>query len=180
MKKTTIASLIAFGIFSGYACAGDAGTGQVEFIGSVTATTCDVSAIPQGGAFNAKSAINLGSVKVGSSGEEKIFSIKANNPADEGCRSLSKTNTAVIKMSSGAFTPSGLGAVSGAASDAYVKLTSVGAKQDMTITSANKDNGVSFVSSKLINEGFQFKAALHGGQKKGDFRTATNFTIDYQ
>ena len=180
MKKTVIASLIAFGMFSGYASAGDAITGQIEFIGSVTATTCDVSAIPQGGAFNAKSAINLGSVKVGEQGEEKTFSLKANNPADAGCVALSKMKTAVIKMSSGAFTPAGLGAVSGAAKDAYVKLTSVGAAQDVTITSANKDNGVNFTASKLVADGFQFKAALQGGQAKGDFRTATNFTIDYQ
>ncbi|ECP5779984.1 hypothetical protein GD490_21930 [Salmonella enterica] len=180
MKRSIIASVISLGLISGYASAGEATTGSVEFIGSVTASTCNVDAVPDGGGFNTKSSINLGSVGVGQLGAPKMFSIKATNPAEDGCVALSKMNSATIRMSSGAFTSAGLGITSGSARDAFVKLDSTNAKNNVSVTSATKDQGVKFEASKLITDGFQFKAALQGGQNKGDFRTATNFTIDYQ
>ncbi|ENP0141392.1 fimbrial protein [Escherichia coli] len=180
MKKSIIASIISLGLISGYASANNATTGSVEFIGSVTASTCNVDAVPTDGGFNAKSSINLGSVKVGETGAPKMFSIKATNPAEDGCVALSKMNSATIRMSSGAFTKAGLGITSGSAKDAYVKLDSSNAKNNVSVTSATKDQGVKFDASKLITDGFQFKATLQGGKEKGDFRTATNFTIDYQ
>ncbi|EFD0578713.1 fimbrial protein [Escherichia coli] len=176
MNKSIIASILAFGMVSGAAHAAGQ-TGEVQFIGVVTQNTCDI--VPEVGGSLSKNVIDLGTVAPGVTGEYKNFALKAKDPTQQGCIDFN-TKTANISWSSAAFNADGLGYTSGTATDSVVKLETVNAKVNAAITSAN-NQGVEFDGGKLTaGEGFQFKAALKGGNQIGDFRSAAAFTISYK
>ncbi|EFB2482974.1 fimbrial protein [Escherichia coli] len=176
MNKSIIASVLALGLVSGMAHA-DGQTGEVQFIGVVTQNTCDI--VPEVDGTLAKNVVDLGTVAPGITGDYKNFALKAKDPAQQGCVDFNG-KTANVAWASAAFTPEGLGYTSGTATDAIVKLETVNAKVNAVVTSAN-NQGVEFDGSKLTaGDGFQFKAALKGGNKIGDFRSAAAFTVSYK
>lgn len=174
MNKSIIASILALGLVSGMAHAAGQ-TGEVEFIGVVTQNTCDI--VPEVEGSYSK-VVQLGTVAPGVTGDYKPFALKAKDPTQQGCIDFNG-KTAKVSWASAGFNADGLGNISGTATDAIVKLETVNAKNNAPITSAN-NLGVEFNGSDLTGgDGFKFKAALKGGAKIGDFRSAAAFTVSY-
>lgn len=176
MNKSIIASILALGLVSGMAHAAGQ-TGEVQFIGVVTQNTCDI--VPEVDGTLSKNVIDLGTVSPNAVGSYKNFALKAKDPTQPGCVEFNG-KTANVGWASAAFNADGLGYTSGTATDAIVKMETINAKANVAITSAN-NQGVEFDGTKLTaGEGFQFKAALKGGAKIGDFRSAAAFTVSYK
>ncbi len=176
MNKSFIASVLALGFVSGMANAAGQ-TGEVQFIGVVTQNTCDI--VPEIDGSLSKNVIDLGTVSPGDTGDYKNFALKAKDPTQQGCIDFNG-KTANVGWASAAFNADGLGYTSGTATDAVVKMETVNAKVNAVITSAN-NQGVEFEGNKLTaGDGFQFKAALKGGNQVGDFRSAAAFTVSYK
>ncbi len=176
MNKSIIASILALGLVSSMAHAAGQ-TGEVEFIGVVTQNTCDIVPVVDGSM--AKNVVDLGTVAPGITGDYKNFALMAKDPTQQGCIDFNG-KTANVGWASAAFNSEGLGYTSGTATDAVVKMETVNAKANAVITSAN-NQGVEFNGSDLTGgAGFKFKAALKGGAKIGDFRSAAAFTVSYK
>ncbi|HEI3800164.1 TPA: hypothetical protein SI430_004597 [Escherichia coli] len=177
MKKLMIASAIAMTMTAGSAMAalGDAGSqGQVQFLGTVAAKTCDV-VVDGDGAVN--NLIQFG--RIGTNEKvSKEFSVKLKDPA---C--VTGMTKAHFLWAAPAFTSQGIGNQSGTATDAWVKLNAktdaVGNTTTTTadITSAN--NAVDFAIVKPEN-GFKYIAELNAGAKKGTFETAAAYSVVYE
>ena len=179
MKKLMIASAIAMTMTAGSAMAalGDAGSqGQVQFVGTVAAKTCDV-VVDGDGAVN--NLIQFGTVNVGEK-SKKEFSVKLKDPS---C--VTGMTKAHFQWVSPNFTAQGLGNQSGTSTDSWVKLN---AKTDAAgntttdvndITSANNAVMFNIVAGKEAN-GFKYEAELNAGQEKGTFETAAAYSIVYE
>ncbi|EGM8354256.1 TPA: hypothetical protein OMI13_004098 [Escherichia coli] len=177
MKKTFIASAIAMTISTGSAMAalGDKGSqGQVQFLGTVAAKTCDV-VIDGAGAVN--NLIQFGTLTQGATAT-KEFSVKLKDPT---C--VTGMTKAYFLWTSPNFNSKGILNQSGSASEAWVKLN---AKTDTAgnttadtadITSTN--NAVMF-SIVDATKGFKYSAELNAGNIAGTFETAAAYSVVYE
>ncbi|EHX2470881.1 hypothetical protein K3U56_004003 [Escherichia coli] len=177
MKKLMIASAIAMTMTAGSAMAemGDAGSqGQVQFLGTVAAKTCDV-VVEGDGAVN--NLIQFG--RVAKNGYvEKNFSVKLKDP-----NCVNDMTKAHFTWASPAFTTAGIGIQSGEATDAVVELKAVSGTNttDNTalITSAN--NAVTFdIAPGKANEGFKYTAKFVAKDEVGSFETAAAYSVVYE
>ena len=177
MKKLMIASVVAMSMTAGSAMAalGDAGSqGQVQFVGTVAAKTCDV-VVDGAGAVN--NLIQFGTVQTGNTAT-KDFSIKLKDPA---CvTGLTKAHFLWVSPN---FDSKGIVNQSGTASKAWVKLN---AKTDATgnttttvqdITSTN--NAVEF-SIADATKGFGYTALFNAGNIPGTFESAAAYSVVYE
>ncbi|HIA2993562.1 TPA: hypothetical protein ACWP3Y_004728 [Escherichia coli] len=177
MKKLMIASAIAMTMTAGSAMAalGDAASrGQVQFLGTVAAKTCDVVVDSEGAVNN---LIQFGQVaKRGN--VEKTFTVKLKDPA---C--VDNMTQAHFTWASPAFTTAGIGIQSGAATDAVVELKAVSdgntTNDTALITSANSAVTFNLVQGK-VGEGFKYNAKFVAGDKVGTFETAAAYAIVYE
>ncbi|PAX81813.1 hypothetical protein, partial [Citrobacter sp. TSA-1] len=160
---------------SAMAALGDAASnGQVQFLGTVAAKTCDV-VVDSDGAVN--DLIQFGRVdKKGT--VEKPFSVKLKDPS---C--VNNMTKAHFTWASPAFTTAGIGIQSGAATDAKVELTAVSDGNTTTdtgvISSANNAVTFDLVQGK-VEEGFKYKAKFIAGDEVGNFETAAAYAIVYE
>lgn len=182
MKKSILASVIALGMVSGLA---QAAGNEVQFVGSVVATTCDLEASGTGSdAGLVKNIIALGQAKKGGEGKKVTFAFKPVNDAENkaNCQGLADANgTVVITWNSDAFDGrNGLAALSGAASDAFVRVQPVNANADNDAPMLTSGSSQEFAAAKLTSDGLQYKAQLVGKQQAGDFQTASKFTVHYK
>lgn len=179
MKKLMIASAIAMAMTAGSAMAalGDAGSqGQVQFVGTVAAKTCDVGVVGNGAVND---LIQLGTVTKGQPGVDKHFSIKFK---DLTCATgLTKAN---FIWSSPVFDTNKLNNQNGSATGSYVELK---AKNGATNVANHYDligsgkNAVQFTfSDATAANGFEYTAKLTGGQTAGTFESAAAYTIVYE
>ena len=176
MNKSIIASILALGLVSGMAHA-DGQTGEVEFLGVVTNNTCDIVTEVEG-AYS--KVVNLGTVAPNNKTlDYKSFALKAKDPTQPGCVDFNG-KTAKVSWASAGFNADGLGNISGTATDAVAKLEAINAKSGpVSITSAT-NLSVEFNGNDLTaGDGFKFRAALKGGNKIGDYRSAAAFTVSY-
>ncbi|MBS9139699.1 hypothetical protein KEQ58_23630 [Escherichia coli] len=182
MKKLIIASAIAMTMASGAAMAADentAQTGEVTFIGSVTAATCDL-APSVGGVMT--DVIDLGTVDVGEPGVEKPFAL-VKKPGTA-C-TLTATNTADVTWG-GKFTAEGLANTQGTAEKAHVVLTAKGYNEagdsDQSITSADQTVKFEKAQDKLNADGFKFTAQLKSetGGTAGTFLSTAYYSVAYK
>lgn len=170
MKKNLLAvSALALAVMSGSALAAN---GEVQFLGVVTDTTCDLK--PEtGGAVN--NLVQLGTVAKSTAGNVVNFALKA-DPAAPGCAAL--TGKATIGWT-GPFSVTGLKAQSGLATDAWTKIDTVNAQttaaQNINSTHLSSD----FDAAKLTTDGAQFTAQLNGGTIVGDYQSAAAFVVAY-
>lgn len=171
MKKLMIASAIAMAMVAGSAMAS---TGDVQFFGNVSATTCDVTPSVDGSVVD---LVQLGTVTKNGKGEEKHIKFKATNPSGDQCSALDG-KTATFTWS-GNLGENGINAQSGLADDAYVIFTPVNATDGNNPITASQQTAA-FNASDVIKNGFEFKAQLQGKDKVGDFRTAAAYAITYQ
>lgn len=79
MKKSIIASIIALGVLGGTAHAAN----EVTFLGSVSATTCDLTTSVNGAA-QPNQVVQLGTVQAGQEGTAVDFAMKPANPGSRG------------------------------------------------------------------------------------------------
>ncbi|EKA5693621.1 fimbrial protein [Salmonella enterica] len=173
MKKVFIASAIAMAMSAGSAMAANQ-QAEVQFLGVVTEKTCDITPDVNG---NTTNLVQLGTVGKGETGQWIDFALKAKNPADAGCTSLTNTNTATVVFQ-GALDTSGLTNTSGSATDATVALKTKNAKADQDIK--QNMNSVDFEANKIVNEGYKFQAQLTGGQVAGTFESALAYAVTYK
>lgn len=177
MKKLMIASAIAMTMTAGSAMAalGDAGSqGQVQFVGTVSAKTCDV-VIDGSGAVN--NLIQFGVVNKGAT-VSKDFSVKLKDPTC--ANGLTKAHFQWVSPN---FNTKGIVNQSGTSTDSWVKLNAVTGGNTTTdttdITSAN--NAVTFdIVADKVAEGFKYTAELNAGQVAGTFETAAAYTVVYE
>lgn len=168
MKILVIASAIAMVMASDSAMAalGDTGSqGQVQFVGTIAAKTCDV-VVDGSGAVN--SLVQFGTVDVGKT-VTKEFSVKLKDPT---C--IANMTKAHFLWASSNFNSKGIINQSGSASEARVKLNAkndaggntTATTQDITGTS----NAVEFAIADAT-KGFGYTAELNAGNVPGTFET---------
>ncbi|EAA2948312.1 fimbrial protein PefA [Salmonella enterica] len=181
MKKNLLAvSALALAVMSGSALAAPNG-GDIQFIGTVTDTTCDI--VPEAnGAVN--SVVQLGNVATSTtaagSGSDQgaVVNFALKPKAGSTCNPANMTNAAFAF--SGPLEVTGLAPQSGSATDAMVKLRAVnatGGAHDI-----NKTTSVSEVTLTDLNDpakGAQFSAQLIGGAQAGDYRSAVAYVVSY-
>ena len=183
MKKSILASVIALGMVSGLA---QAAGNEVQFVGSVVATTCDLEASGTGSdAGLVKNIIELGQTKINTPGKEVTFAFKPVNNAQnqQNCEQLAAgpNSKVVLTWNSNAFDgQNGLGAISGAASDAFVKVQALNADTNNNVVMLTSGDSQEFAAAKLASDGLQYKAQLVGKTQPGDFQTASKFTVHYK
>ncbi|ENB8500300.1 fimbrial protein [Escherichia albertii] len=170
MKKLMAISVIAMSMAAGSAMASQ---GEIKFFGSVTATTCDVTPVIDGSVNN---LLQLGEVSPNSKGAEIPLVFKAKDAQGQDCQSLVGKTASVAW--DGPLNDQGIANQGGAATGAYVILTSTNAKSDQAVT--KKNQVVDFDAAKVIGDGLAFKAQLQGGATAGDFRSAAAYAVTYQ
>lgn len=170
MKKNLLAvSALALAVMSGSALAAN---GEVQFLGVVTDTTCDLK--PEtGGAVN--NLVQLGTVAKGTAGTVVNFALKA-DPAAPGCATL--TGKATIGWA-GPFSATGLKAQSGLATDAWTKIDTVNADTTAVQNINSTHLSSQFDATQLTVTGAQFTAQLNGGAIVGDYQSAAAFVVAY-
>ncbi|AOV97656.1 hypothetical protein A9798_12320 [Edwardsiella hoshinae] len=173
MKKTIIASMVSLAAISMFASYATAATGDVQFIGAVTATTCALTPEIAG---SSNPIIQLKDVATSGAGTAVTFTLKAGSAA--GCQSLDNTKTAEISWM-GQFNSEGLMNQGGSATGAWVKLTAVNSQTANTdITAASPS--ATFGGDVIKTNGAQFSATLKGGSVAGDFRSVAAFAVAYK
>ncbi|ENS0117644.1 hypothetical protein ACYI8D_004429 [Escherichia coli] len=183
MKKLMIASAIAMTMTAGSAMAalGAAGSqGEVRFLATITAKTCDLVVEGSGGVNN---VIQFGSHTANGAAVTKNFVMK---PVDPDCFAPSAGAKAKAHFTwvSPNFDAQGIKNQSGTATDAWVELkavtegTSVASNTD-AITSTN--NAVTFEFDEAAKaQGFKYTAKLTPGAAVGAFDTAAAYTVVYE
>ncbi|HAI6729017.1 fimbrial protein [Escherichia albertii] len=182
MKKSILASVIALGLVSGLTHAAE---NEVQFVGSVVKTTCDLEASGTGpNAGLVKNVIELGQAKIGTPGKEVQFAFKPVNAGSnlQNCEELVKSGISAVALTwnSNAFDGQGLAALSGSATDAHVEVKATNAQTGNNVVM--RDNGAvqEFEAAKLLSDGLKYQAQLIGGTQPGDFKTASKFTFYYK
>ncbi|ELF95376.1 hypothetical protein [Escherichia coli] len=178
MKKLIIASAIAMTMASGAAMAATATnnmSGEVQFIGSVTAETCDL--VPSVGGAT-KNTIDLGTVTANETGNPVDFAlVKADAAA---CTTMDAAMAAEVTWG-GQFTPEGLSNTGGTAAGAIVLLDAMNAgTTPESINSAKQTVIFKEVKDKLDNGGLKFQAKLQGGAAPGTFLGTAYYAVAYK
>ncbi|HAM4877256.1 TPA: fimbrial protein [Escherichia coli] len=178
MKKSIIASIVALGLVSGLAQAADK---EVQFVGSVTTVTCDIDPSVDGSNSMMPGVIQLGSVKTGEAGTPVDFTFKPSAASQTDCDAMLDNGTVSLTWTSDKFTNDGLGAISGAATDAHVEITPQNANGVADFIKANgTTHEFSPTTLKTGGDGLKYQAALRGGQVAGDFQSAAKFNFSYK
>ncbi|EAA0698994.1 fimbrial protein [Salmonella enterica] len=150
MKKTLVVSAIALG-FMGVTSIASANTGEVQFIGAVTDTTCNISPEVDG---VMKSTIQLGTMKTDGTGAQEInFKLV---PDTQAC--LDKTNASVGWQSAG-FDNNGLVNMKGDATGAAIELVAVNSTTANEKVTFNNQN-IEFGDGTNAIGNFEFKTKL--------------------
>lgn len=179
MKKTLLTTGMLLAAAIGNA---QANTGDLAFVGVVTATTCDVSADLSGQVAN---LVQLGTADVSKAATPASFTLKAKDLTTCG---VMTNKTATVSWSSPQLNAKGLGNASGSATGAWVELKAKNSKTVDTVVKQGSES-VAFDATKLVvgtdaanlseGEGLKFEATLNGGAVPGDYRSSAAFVIAY-
>ncbi|KLW85420.1 hypothetical protein SP99_04582 [Enterobacter sp. BIDMC92] len=175
MKKILTVSALSIAMVSGSAFAGN-NTGDVQFVGVVTDTTCDI--VPYvNGAPN--SIVNIGSATTingsASTGPVTQFFLKVANGATCGDASL---NNAVFNFYSNTLNANGIGNSTGTATDSNMLLTVLNANAG--IQPIDQSNNTAEISLPLFNsDGLNLTAQLMGGTVPGSYESTMTYTVYY-
>lgn len=178
MKKSLFAvSALALAVMSGSAMAAN----DVQFIGAVTDTTCNLVPEVNGATVN---VVHLGTVATGAAGKPVEFTLKRGS--DAGCSALTNTGapTSATIGWQGPFNAAGLSNQSGTATGAVMTLKTVNAK-DTQKTITNAVSSADFDVSKIATsagtaDGAKFEATLTGGATAGTFISSAAFAVAYK
>lgn len=181
MKKSIIASVVALGLVSGLAQAAEK---EIEFVGSVTKITCDITPVVDGAESMTPGVIQLGSVHLNSYGKAVDFAFKPTPYATNimSCDEMDDNGTAVLTWSGDKFSSQGLQGLSGSATDAVVEIKAMNAKTGAgdIVTASGTEHEFEASLLKTGGEGLKYKAQLVGGSQAGDFKTAAKFNFSYK
>lgn len=177
MKKLMIASAIAMTMTAGSAMADvKAGSqGEVQFVGTIAAKTCDVVVSGDGAVNN---QIQFGVLEAGADKtKQKEFTVKLKDPT---C--ISAGDKAKFAWFSPTLGGEGFKNQSGTATEAYVELNAKNGGTNApdhhdAITDVN--NAVEFTATQP-ESGFVYEATLHAGTVPGSFETAASYTVVYE
>lgn len=174
MKKLFIVSAIAIGMF-GIVNTVSANTGEVQFIGAVTDTTCNIN--PEVDGFM-KSTIQLGTMKLDGTGAQAVnFNLV---PDTDEC--LAKTNASVGWQSAG-FDNNGLVNMKGDATGASIELVAVNSKTANEKVTFNKQN-IEFGNGTDAIGKFEFTAKLvkstAGNATPGTVISSASYAVAYK
>ena len=180
MKKLMIASHIAMAMAASSAMATvqQGSQGEVQFVGTVAAKTCDVIVSGDGAVNN---QIQFGVVNVGGN-KKKEFTIKLKDPNCIATSTRTPSSTAKFMWYSPKKKKKGFKNQSGTATNAYVVLN---AKNGADNTPAN-NNGITDLNNTVnfsisqADKGFVYEATLHAEDVPGSFGTAASYTIAYE
>ncbi|EFD5296533.1 fimbrial protein [Escherichia coli] len=172
MKKVFIASAIAMSMAAGSAMASQ--QGEIQFLGVVTDTTCDITSSVDG---NVTNVVQLGSITKGAQGQEKDIVLKAKDAA--ACTSING-KTATIKFV-GDLVDNGLNNTNGSAQKATVTLKTVNGKGTAEQVVKKGSNSVTFDADKATGDGYKFKAQLVSDSTgtAGTFESALAYAVTY-
>lgn len=189
MKKAIIASVIALGMGASAAQAADVPTNEIQFHGTVSATTCDIEATVDGSMSpNGANRIELGDVALGGDGKAVAFTFKpVQTPQNiAACDQIATNNkTPSLTWTGRYFSSAGLGLIPGFgdAQDSFVQITPVNdksqAKTFINATGTKHEFDVSALSS-TGGQGLKYTAMLKGGNTAGEFNTAANYNLTYK
>ncbi|HDD8965502.1 hypothetical protein RBH39_23730 [Escherichia coli] len=175
MRKLMIASAIAMTMAAGSAMAapGDGGSqGQVQFVGTVAAKTCD-AVIDGAGAVN--NLIQFGTTTKGENVTKK-FSVKLKDPT---C--VDNMTKAHFTWVSPNFNSQGIANQSGSSTDSWVKLNAVnGTNTSTTVADITSTNNAVDFDIVDATKGFEYQAELNAGQTPGTFETAASYSVVYE
>ena len=173
MKKNLLAvSALALAVMSGPAMASN----EVQFLGVVTDTTCDLVPEVNG---SVKNLVQLGSVAKSATGTPVEFTLKA-NAATTGC-GTSDLATKVATISwAGQFNATGLSNQNGAATDAVALISTKNAKTTPVQAITVSKTSAEFDAPGLTTDGAQFTATLKGGSVVGDYNSAAAYVVSYK
>lgn len=173
MKKQLLAvSALALAVMSGSALAAN---GDVQFLGVVTDTTCDVNPGVNGAVNN---VVQLGTATTNGKAGLVNFSLKP-DMTQAGCQGLTDTNKVTIGWT-GSFDSNGLKAQSGAAKDAWTEIKAINATTPVTITASSLSSEIAgdvFIANN--GQGATFTAELNGGTMPGDYQGAAAYVVAY-
>ncbi|HHQ9216972.1 TPA: hypothetical protein ACSWPD_003527 [Escherichia coli] len=187
MKKLFLFSAIALGMLNGIAHAGLTDTDkEIQFVGAVSKGNCDVNPVVDGSGSMMPGVIQLGVVKTGTDGTAVKFRFKPTSTTDNlaECDKIEDSDKVYVTWTSGAFNgTSGLGAISGSATDAvvYIKATNAeSTSKDKVIITSGTSHEFLGKLIKSSGDGLQYTAQLHGGTALGDIHTAAKFNVIYK
>lgn len=171
LKNIILSSAIAAAMMTGIAHAAD--NGEVQFMGAVSAKTCDIDATVDGAINN---LVQLGTATANGGTSEKEFQLKLK---DANACDLANLTSAFVTWNASSLNATGLANLNGTATDAKIELIALNAKvADTKVNSTAND--VEFVPATVKADGFKFKAKLTGGATKGTVDTAAAFAVRYQ
>ena len=150
MKKLFIVPVVAIGMF-GIVSTVSANTGEVQFIGAVTDTTCNINPEVDG---IMKSTIQLGTMKTDGTGAQAVNF----NLVPDKAECLEKTSASVGWQSAG-FDNNGLVNMKGDATGASIELVAVNSKTANEKVTFNKQN-IEFGDGTNAIGKFEFTAQL--------------------
>lgn len=171
LKNIILSSAIAAAMMTGIAHAAD--SGEIQFMGAVSAKTCDINATVDGAV---KNLVQLGTVTANGGTSEKEFQLKLKDAATCDLTNLTK---AFVTWNASSLNAAGLANLNGTAKDAKVELIALNAKTPNTLVNSTA-NDVEFESAIVKTDGFKFKAKLTGGATKGTVDTAAAFAVRYE
>lgn len=171
LQNIVLSSAIAAAMMASIAHASD--NGEVQFMGAVSAKTCDINATVDGAV---KNLVQLGTVTANGGISEKEFQLKLKDAAT--C-DLTSLNKAFVTWNASSLNATGLANLNGTAKDAKIELIALNSKTPNTMVNSTA-NDVEFVSATVKTDGFKFKAKLTGGAKKGTVDTAAAFAVRYE
>lgn len=176
MKKIVIATAVAAFISSGSVMAAtSSGTGEVQFFGNVSASTCNVKPEVEGGV---NTLIQLGTVQTNGLGSEIPFALKADN-SDGTCSSLGDSQSATVSWD-GPLNDTGVTNQSGSATDAVVLVKAVNTADSNSVNITSGQNSAEFIENKVMTDGYKFTAQLQGGTTPGDYKSALAYAVTYK
>lgn len=170
MKKRFLLSLVSMSLFSGAVSA--AQSGQINFLGAVSNTTCDIAPSVNGSANN---QVDLGIAAPNGTGLAVPFSLKATNV--QGCTGLTGKTAHVTWQ--GNLNNVGIQNVGGSATDAYVSLKTVNGSSSAVQRVTSTNPSVDFNTDVLNNDGMKFTAQLAAKATEGDFVASTSYAVVY-
>ncbi|EJZ3074272.1 hypothetical protein ABKB29_002167 [Escherichia coli] len=180
MKKLMIASAIAMTMAAGSAMADvqQGSQGEVQFVGTVAAKTCDVVVSGDGAVNN---QVQFGVVDVNDT-KKKEFSVKFKDPSCIAAATKAASTKAKFQWYSPALSEDGFKNQSGTATAAYVELNA----KDGADNTPNRHDAITDLNNAVdfnitqAEKGFVYEATLHAGNVPGSFETAASYTIAYE
>ncbi len=167
MKKTIIASVIA--LASGVAHAApdaNAGTIDLNFIGTVSTTTCALE--PSVGGVSGKNEIQLGQTNPNALGADVEVVFKPTADSAVSCQAGTTDFVMQWEGVGSQIDAKGLKASGGQATDAYVQIKATNAKANNNTMATTERFQYEFDSNEVKGDGLKYTMNLMGGQVVGD------------